>query len=210
MVTSLNETLPKVPYKGLPAKRESRLGVRWPGLWILACGTGGILAPQTLAHHEWGTSQYLQVWIAPPATVDRRSIRDHLINIRDVLGLNMTELAKLFGVTRPAAYAWLEGASPKSDTRNAIYALSRAADRLINLGVSRPDLYAHMPIIEGKSLVEILMTKADSSSAFEAIEELARTDEQVRQQAPSRRVRKSKRNYESLDALATPITMDRA
>ncbi len=88
--------------------------------------------------------------------VDTRSSAEHIANIRDVFSISMSELASVFGVTRPTAYAWLEGQEPEPETVKRIRQLSRAADEIKQANIIRLDLLVHWPILNGRSLFDML------------------------------------------------------
>src|SRR5260370_25265884 len=69
----------------------------------------------------------------PRSVVSRRkelapSAADSLSKIREVFGLKMSELSQIFGVSRRAAYDWLEGATPKPEMSSRIYQLNTVAE----------------------------------------------------------------------------------
>ena len=183
----------------------------WPGICLLAAGTGGSIATETLEHFPtWGTSYVFEV--SSPlhiSSVDLRSTREHLSNVRATFKFNMTEIAKLFEVTRPTVYNWMSGTEPKSETGKAIARLSRAADSLKNLGVRRIELYVRRPILGDKSLVDMLKLGQPTTEVISTLVALAGKEAAVREDAMARRSGPSVRDFESLDSLATPIIQER-
>lgn len=191
--------------------RPKKPSSAWLGICRFAAGTGGTFARENIAQ--------LPNWIAMPdievkraqqvLPADTRSVRDHLLNVRDTFRLNMTELAQIFGVTRPAVYSWLEGVEPKPEARTLILNLSRLADRFAKVGIERPELYFRRPMFNGKSIVDLLKAGQNIGDAVAAIEALAKKEAVVRKEASSRHAGKPKRQPESLDLLATPLMRDR-
>lgn len=183
----------------------------WPGVYHLDAGTGGVFASENIAQlPNWVATPVIEIKRAHQTLfADTRSVRDHLLNVRDTFRLNMTELAQVFGVTRPAAYAWLEGVEPKPEARMLILSLSRAADRLAKAGIERPELYVRRPMFDGKSLIDLLKEERNVDDAISAIEALAKKEAIVRKEALTRHAGRPKRQLESLDALTTPLMRDR-
>jgi len=183
----------------------------WPETYHLKAGTGGAFASENVAElPKWVVASVIEVKRAHQAIpTDTRSVRDHLLNVRDTFRLNMTELAQVFGVTRPAAYGWLEGVEPKPEVRTLILSLSRAADRLAKADIERPELYVRRPMFDGKSLVDLLKAGRNIDDAVSAIEVLAKKETTVRKEALTRHAGRPKRQLESLEALTTPLVWDR-
>ena len=175
-------------------------------------GTGGFFTTENIGQLlGWMTPLVIDIRKAPQTrSADARSIRDHLLNVRDIFRLNMTDLAHIFNVTRQAVYGWLEDVEPKPEARSLILRLSQAADRLAKASVERPDLYVRRPMFDGKSLVDFLKTGQNLDNAIATVEALARKETSVRKEAPTRRAGKPKRQLENLDALATPLLRDNA
>jgi hypothetical protein len=182
----------------------------WSGLRLLIAGTGGIFASENV--------EQLSNWIAKPPIevrhssqnrpVDSRTVRDHLLNVRTTFRLNMTELAQVFGVTRPATYGWLEGTEPKPEAQRLILQLSGAADRLARSDIERPELYVRRPMFNGKSLVDLLKAGRSVAGALASIETLAKKEAATRKEAQNRRVGQPKQQLEHLATLATPLMPD--
>ena len=133
-----------------------------------------------------------------------RTTADLVRRIRDAFGLNMTELATILDVSRPTVYAWLNGQEPQPEAVARILRLSRAADRFSALGVETAISYVRQPMFEGASLLELLKSDADISSATAQISELAKRSEAVRH-APKGSGRRL-RPIEQVDELSTPAT----
>jgi uncharacterized protein (TIGR04255 family) len=112
--------------------------------------------------------------------VELSSPADLLANIRDVFGLSMSDLAALLGVTRPTAYAWLEGQEPKPEAVMRIRRLSRTADETKSMNISRLDKLIHRPIIEGRSLFDVLKADEDPTQILSSVREIAEKEAQTR------------------------------
>lgn len=155
-------------------------------LLILTAGTGGIMT----AH---GTSEALNRFYYPRIHVepsrakqtDMRSPAEHVANIRDVFAISMSDLASVVGVTRPTVYAWLAGQEPKGEAVIRIQQLSRAADKFNQANIIRLDKLVHRPILNGRSLLDILKTDEDPLEALATIKAIADKEAQTRREPKS-------------------------
>jgi DNA-binding transcriptional regulator YiaG len=152
-------------------------------LLIWTAGTGGVMTPQSTAevlnrlhdpriHIERSKSKEKQA--------DMRSPAEHVANIRDVLATSMSDLASVLGVTRPTAYAWLEGQEPKAEALMNIQRLSHVADEINRANIIRLDKLVHRPILNGRSLFDILKTDEDPVAALATLKVIADKEAQTR------------------------------
>ncbi|NJN38437.1 MAG: hypothetical protein HC790_06355 [Acaryochloridaceae cyanobacterium CSU_3_4] len=111
-----------------------------------------------------------------------RSPAEHVANIRDLLAINMSDLAAVLGITRPTAYAWLEGQEPKPEAIVRIQHLSRIADDVKRANIPRLDKLVHRPILEGCSLLDLLKADKDPSEALAKLQVIAEKESQKRRQ----------------------------
>ena len=94
-----------------------------------------------------------------------------LLQIRDAFGLNMTELAIILGVSRPAVYAWFRGAKPKKEVTDALWSLQAAADEFKSIPTRNTRALLRRPILDGQSLFAILTSQ---KNVLKGVRELAR------------------------------------
>jgi transcriptional regulator with XRE-family HTH domain len=114
--------------------------------------------------------------------IDARSSAEHVSNIRDVFGISMSDLAAVLGVTRPTAYAWLEGQELKPEVAKRIQRLSRAADQFNQAKIPRLDKLIYRPVLNGRSLLDILKADEDPSDAVALLSEIAEKEAQSRRE----------------------------
>jgi DNA-binding XRE family transcriptional regulator len=132
------------------------------------------------------------------------SIAQQVTMVRDALGLKMSELAQMFGVTRPSAYAWLKGSEPKPEIKIRIYKARRLVDDLHGAGIKRIDLYARLPLASGQSLLDSLLSGTDLEGQVSAIK---RTVLQPVPAVPAdiERGRANRKRVVGLDEISTSI-----
>ncbi|WP_419627896.1 helix-turn-helix domain-containing protein, partial [Thiolapillus sp.] len=162
-----------------------------PLMITLTAGTGGMVTARS-------TTKMLNRWIYDPGIHiehsnehkdDARTTAELVGAIRDALGLNMSDLAAVMGVTRPTAYAWLNGQEPRPDALKRIQELFRIADELTHYAIHRMDMLVKRPVFDGKSFLDRLLAKEDLTGAFAELKHYA--DKEV----AARRVPKSSGKY---------------
>ena len=110
----------------------------------------------------------------------------------------------MLNVSRPTAYAWLNGQEPQQDAVSRILRLSRAADRFAALGVAQPETVVRRPVFDGDSLLDILKSDVDPAKAILQIKPLATAAVAARHQpkASGKRLR----SIDGIGELSTPAT----
>lgn len=143
-------------------------------LLILTAGTGGIMTAHSTAE-VLNRFHYPRIHVESSRAkqVDMRSPSEHVANIRDVFSINMSDLASVLGVTRPTVYAWLAGQEPKGEAVVRIQQLSCVADKFNQANIIRLDKLVHRPILNGRSLLDILKTDEDAMEALATIKAIA-------------------------------------
>jgi transcriptional regulator with XRE-family HTH domain len=138
----------------------------------------------------------LNIYFAPSS--DTRAPAEHVANIRDVFGVSMSDLAVILGVTRPTAYAWLEGNEPKQESITRIRQLSSIADRVKVMNIKRMDKLIHRKILNGESLFELLKTDRDPAILIQSLKEISEKEARTRQESKS-----SGKHRRSLDEISS-------
>lgn len=106
-------------------------------LYLLLVGTGGMYHPQAIANlAEFSQTPVISVTGREPRKL--RVTAQTFSKTRKALGLNMTEIAELFSVSRTAVYDWINGASPKPELVRQIELLASYADHVSRSGASSP------------------------------------------------------------------------
>jgi len=136
------------------------------------------------------------------------STPEMLAGVKERLRLNMTELARLFDISRPTAYKWLRGESDLAERHLEIERINEISLRIQELKIERLDLLLFRPMFQGgKSFFDFLR---DSGANIEKVlvemknaadhEALARGSI-AKLGAPMRTTR------EALDASAMPLSL---
>lgn len=153
-------------------------------LLVLTAGTGGIMTVHSTAElNRWVYDPRIHIEPFKTKQVDMRSPAEHIANIRDVFAVNMSDLASVLGVTRPTVYAWLAGQEPKGEAViRRIQQLSRAADQFNQANIIRLDKLVHRPILNGRSLLDILKADEDPIAALPTLKATADREAQIRRE----------------------------
>lgn len=151
--------------------RTAKAALIAPLYMFLVAGTGGVY-----------TSANIQTaWINPQNSVvtvrgDRAkrkivlSFSEQLLQIRDMFGLSMTELAQVFAVSRPTVYSWTNGVDPKDQgVKDLINKLSCHVETLRAAGLTSVNVLARQPVSDGKSVIDLLKSGTDVTSAIASI-----------------------------------------
>lgn len=149
-------------------------GVLGVQLLIWTAGTGGIMTAHSAARVlEQFYYPRIHVESSGARNTDIRSPAKHVANIRDVFAMRMSDLASVLGVTRPTVYAWLSGQEPKGEAVMRIQKLSHAADKFSRENITRLDKLLYRPILEGRSLLDILKENEDPLIALNTLKAIA-------------------------------------
>lgn len=176
-----------IPVKSVPSYRRydatpnpastSKLHVIVPlSLALVAgiAGTGGTFGAQNISY---ATSlihnPIIEVRGHQPKRERLTSIAQQVSLIRDALGLKMSELAQIFGVTRPTAYAWLNGADPKPELKIKILRVNRLVNDLHAANILKVERYCRLPLDSGESLIDALKSGSNWDAAVSAIKRTA-------------------------------------
>lgn len=128
-------------------------------------------------------SERVNVYTKLPSTTvpERREVGDdlasrlvtaeqHLANIKSVIGLQMSELAVFFGVSRQSVHKWQSGTVvPGQENLEGIRELSRLADGLAAAKVKRPADLIRAKAFDGRSLLDLVKDGENYSEALASL-----------------------------------------
>ncbi len=154
-------------------KKPNTLNVVIPLVMSFIAGTGGAMTAQSAeAMGRWVHTPAIHVTrpAQEPVAFNKSDIRtpsEHLTRIRDVFALNMSELANVLGVSRPTAYAWLEGQEPgKQEAIVEIRHLAELAETLDALSINRINKLIRRPIFGVQSFLDKLKARENIDDAI--------------------------------------------
>jgi DNA-binding transcriptional regulator YiaG len=169
-------------------------------LMVMVAGTGGLMTiDSAVKMSKYCSISSVRIHIEDSRSankkIDTRSTAEHIANIRDVLAINMSDLAAVFAVTRPTVYAWLEGRQePKPEAVKRIQQLSSAADVFGQANIKRLDKLLQRPILDGRSLLDMLKANEDPMVVLPLVKEISEKEAKTRRESKG-----SSKNRRSLD-----------
>jgi hypothetical protein len=153
---------------------------------LLTPGSGGSITPHSIEKLErYYSYSIIHVEHSTAKNVDTRSSAEHVANIRDVLTINMSELASILRTTRPTVYAWLEGRQePKADAAAVnIRRLSQVADKIKLANVIQLDQLIRRPVLDGRSLLDIVKANEDPSEILQVLKSISEKEAKTRSES---------------------------
>jgi hypothetical protein len=174
-------------------------------LYAMAAGTGGAYQPSSfLDSHVLANNPLIR------ADGNRRrksavaSIPSQIAKIRGAFRLNMSELADVFGVSRPTTYSWLQGATPKEEILEKIWRLGSYADKAAAMNIPRMEVFMKRPLGNGTTLMEALKSGREIEASLSHLQDLVRPP-QV-ELSPLRQRTALKTNTRRVDEVSIPFT----
>jgi DNA-binding transcriptional regulator YiaG len=182
MNTTTQPYLSTIPI-AINKKTSTALGLFLP--LLLTPGSGGSITPHSIEKLErYYSHSIIHVEHSTAKNVDTRSSAEHVANIRDVLAINMSELASILRSTRPTVYAWLEGRQePKAEAAVNIRRLSHVADRIKLANVIQLDQLIRRPVVNGRSLLDIIKVNDDPSDILQVLKSISEKEAKTRSES---------------------------
>lgn len=121
-------------------------------------GTFGLLSPMYLhtsaATANWNINQIdIDGSHESAADATSASAKD-IAHVRQVMKISVSELARVFGVSRQAVHEWIKGGAPSQRNAQRLSELAQAADVLLELGIEVTPQMLRRKIGGGMSVLE--------------------------------------------------------
>ena len=150
-------------------------------------GTGSLFELKNIRRWKDQVEHRLSICIDLPDNVELKDIRapiEHLENIRQTLKLSISELARLFSVSRQAVHKWLtEKSEPDADKQKTLMTLSQIADAFQEASISRGDLLLKMKAFDGRSLLDLIQAGQYQSDHLDVLIHEAKAMKAARQRS---------------------------
>lgn len=116
---------------------------------------------------------------------DLADLPDLILRLMSALSLNKSQAARVFKVTRPTLYEWLEGKAPNAVNGARVETLARWIDRAgVSAARPLPLRFVRQPVVEGRSA---LLDALEADPLDEAlVNELLRVARELAEQAEAR------------------------
>ncbi|HSH48628.1 MAG TPA: helix-turn-helix transcriptional regulator [Halomonas sp.] len=170
-------------------------------------GSGGAVTPEAaLTRHQWLQDDSIDVTSAVKGEDDAELFTpaERLERIRQLLGLTITDLARLLDTTRPTVYAWLNGQEPRPEVHTRLIRLERQAENIAACDLPRINKLIRRPLRCGGSLLDRLREDDPLQPALEELQSLAQR-EHSRRMRHKGKVIATRSSREALDDIAVPL-----
>jgi transcriptional regulator with XRE-family HTH domain len=143
--------------------------------WMVAGTLGVLTAPALEAQSgtaDWPTSQLLlPIGIEAPAALLRSAFdsAQTIQHIRAVLGLSVTELSRLLGVSRQSVHDWSKGRAVSQENGDKLAKISTLADVLVEAQIEVSPYILRRSLSSGKSLLETALSVDDVADSTRKI-----------------------------------------
>jgi DNA-binding transcriptional regulator YiaG len=169
---------------------------------FLTAGSGGMMTAYSVSLLDRYHYPSIPVEHSVAKSIDMRSPAEHVANIRHILAINMSELASILGITRPTAYAWLEGQEPKPEAVTHIQRLSQTADEINRANIIQLDQLIRRPVLNGRSLLDIIKANEDPSKILCTLKSISEKEARTRRESTG-----SGKNLRSLDDVSSEYSV---
>ncbi len=140
---------------------EMRSNVYQPEIRIIkyfVAGTLGLLSPIYIqsgsATTNWNINQIAIDEVQVPKTPNQSKSARDILHIRQVMKVSVTELARIFGVSRQAVHDWLNGGLLSNRNAEQLSLLAKVADVFVEYDVDISPQTLRRNVGAGKSLLD--------------------------------------------------------
>lgn len=158
-----------------------------------SAGSGGAITDESVVHkNQWVYDASITSEQDVVLSVESNS--EKLESIRNKLGLNMTDLSSILGVSRPTIYAWLQGQDPRPEYINRISELRDVAEKVSGYDLQNIKKLVRRPLQDGDTLIGLLKSFKPIDSALNELQYISERERYQRNK--SRGLRLSMQDYE--------------
>ena len=152
------------PNTSTPLQTQSRYPV--VAIFALLAGTFGQIGQNAIINQ--GTSNWSISVSKESKAENENNSAEHLKYIIDITKISITEMARVFGVSRQAVYDWLNGATVSDKNNTAISNFENAMQIFLKAGL-KPTVRDFRRKINGISVLDGLDSHEDSSNLGHAL-----------------------------------------
>lgn len=187
-------------WRPLAARRTGLAQAATATLFVVFGASAEADGAQYIKH--FGTGSTLQIAQPTERAAQAADLCVELKTIKDVLGLSVSELAQLFGVSRPTIYSWQEGKRVSEGNAKRIRDIASALAPRLALLDTQVGRIAHRAIDGRTTLLQMLAQGADAEQAIGKLADILQREAAQRERLASRlRGRNTDRGSPDLDAL---------
>lgn len=187
-------------WRSLEARRTGLAQAATASLFVILGAGAEANAAQHLKH--FGTGFPLQIAQPTGLATQPADLCVELETIKEALGLSVSELAQLFGVSRPTIYSWQEGKRVSEGNAKRIRDIASALAPRLALFDTQVGRIAHRAIDGRTTLLQKLAGGADAEQAIGKLADILQREAMQRERLASRlRGRNTDRGSPDLDDL---------
>jgi predicted transcriptional regulator len=135
------------------------------------------------------------------AKEEKENLVKNIIKIREILDLDMSDLADIFGVEYSAIYGWLKGEQVSEKAIEYVDYLLPIVNKIEEMSIPRMSLFVSRPILAGHSLLDFIKRKEEENVLKEALEKIQLIVAQENKARMGRKI--SDNNLRSLDDVSS-------
>jgi len=127
------------------------------GCLAISAGTGAHFDDARMLQHRFRTNltaAHSQLYEAEPPLA--RSTAEDVARVREVISHSISDLAKLFNVSRQTIYNWISGEFPSQEHAARLEDLALAADVFSEAGIDVTPILLRRKVAEGKTFFEVV------------------------------------------------------
>ena len=198
-----------------PIEANRKAGFTHVLAFALLVGTGGCATADYFAKRNDHGYKFININAAIPLTETAihedivRTSTENLVRVREVLKPTITELARLFGVSRQAVYDWQAGKSMAPGNAAKLDDLAKAADAIALTGTESSSQLLRRKIVDGKSLLDVVREGGSATHAAKIVAQTLYREAKQRKQLALRLAGRAKPNV-SHDEFGIPMLDERS
>lgn len=191
----------------IDGEADRGIDLRWRILKYWFAGTLGVLSPLYLhdssATANWNINQ-IEIHDSRVAAVDAANDSNgEIAHIRQVMKISVTELARIFGVSRQAVHEWIKGGAMSPRNAQRLSDLVQVADVFLEAGIAVTPQVLRRKVGSGPSILDAVQDDGQAiESARKLVDTLARESQQ--RQRLSERLAGRQRPALTSDDFGTP------
>jgi predicted transcriptional regulator len=122
------------------------------------------------------SSNFDSLWIGKQSSASAITSADIVKSLRDSVGLGVSDLAKICGVSRQAVYNWMDGDAISSDQLKTVQALGWVLTEMRENGFATDAMSFRKKLVDGHTFVEMIVAGYSIEEAAAALESVIRVE----------------------------------
>lgn len=157
------------------------------GCLIISAGTGAHFDDARMLQHRFRTNltaSHIQLYEAEVPLA--RSTAEDVARVREVISHSISDLAKIFNVSRQTIYNWISGELPSQEHAAKLEDLALAADVFAEAGIVVTPILLRRKVAQGKTFFEIVKEGGAAQSTAQLLAATVQRETSDRQRLSER------------------------